>query len=105
MNHVHPIFSPIVEQIANQHFVAAVDRVFGILDTPAEPVDDDRPECEDCGEKIDGEVEYIDVNCYRARCESCWQEVYGKKEADRQEREDMRSFGSYQYRQSGTSPY
>jgi hypothetical protein len=70
-----------------------------------EPDDDDRPECEDCGEKIDGEVEYVDVNCYHARCAACWQKVYDQKEADRQEREDMRSFGAYQYRQSGTSPY
>jgi hypothetical protein len=54
MNHVHPIFSPIVEQIANQHFVAAVDRVFGILDKP--PIG-----CKDCGAPLG----YDDIRCDR----------------------------------------
>jgi hypothetical protein len=62
MNQVHPIFSPIIESLANEHFLSAIDRVFGILDTPVPVVDDDleveeelRLWCSDCQGDIDAE--------------------------------------------------
>lgn len=77
MNHVHPIFSPIVESIANQHFLSAVDRVFGILDTPAEPVNDDLEPCVNCGESFDRDKMYsIHINDERYICAACQVEYF-----------------------------
>ena len=92
--------------------LSEVNRMFGILTHPAPIPTDDRVICADCGRA----VHEVDANWHGEQtplCDACEadriradaEEAEAVEEADRQEREDMRSFGSYQYRQSGTSPY